>query len=540
MHPPAVGGQLLLHLQDGDLVPLPGQRHRLFRADEAAAHYHYVLPHPGVFPEVCAENHAGLFVTGDGEHPGLCADGDDEGIGPHLVHQLAGDGGVQPDVDGKGRRFCGKILPIAGNVMLKVRAVGILEAAQLVGGLTQHHPVAPSVGLHGRLTACRATAGNEDSAAVVSRNGVIIASFVPDEGVHRAVEHPVFHQSALALATAQAGADVLYCAMHHLAGEEGVCDEGTAHGDAVHPGLLQECRHPVRFGEGAHGADGGFDVLFDLGGKAPVLAVLLESTGMHEDGGVLLLLASGRHMDEVHLAVQGLGDLDAGVQLIAALHPLRAGNAHVNGEALPHRGTDLLDDQQRKAHAVFQAPAPLVGAVIGDGGNELVEKPTVAHVDHDHVKAAGLGGGGSRTKLVGDVIDLLLGHLLHFVPPLVHIAGGADGIFSADEVGGAEGAAVVDLNGGGSTPGVNGLRHLHQIGNGAGVIQPHLLGMRTAGVQIHDHVAHRHHRAASGCLQAVIIKVCLGVMLPGAKLCQGRGSGQHSVFQRQPRHLQRP
>jgi hypothetical protein len=37
-------------------------------------------------------------------------------------------------------------------------------------------------------------------------------------------------------------------------------------------------------GEGAHGADGGFDVLFDLGGQTRVLPGLLEHAGVHEDG----------------------------------------------------------------------------------------------------------------------------------------------------------------------------------------------------------------------------------------------------------------
>lgn len=36
-------------------------------------------------------------------------------------------------------------------------------------------------------------------------------------------------------------------------------------------------------------------------------------------------------------------------------------------------------------------------------------------------------------------------------------------------------------------PGVDGLRHLHQVGNRSGIVQPHLLGVGAAGVQVHEH-----------------------------------------------------
>ena len=164
----------------------------------------------------------------------------------------------------------------------------------------------------------------------------------------------------------------------------------------------------------------------------------------------------------------------------------------------------------------------------------------MAHVDHHHVEAAGLGSGGGLAKLVGDVIDLRLGHLLHRVPPLVHVAGGADGVLPADELRGAQGTAVVDLHRGGSPAGVDGLRHLHQVGNRSGIVQPHLLGVGAAGVQVHDYVPHRHQGAAAGGLEAVVVEVGLGVVLLRAQLRQGSRGRQQPVLQRQPRQAQGP
>ena len=50
---------------------------------------------------------------------------------------------------------------------------------------------------------------------------------------------------------------------------------------------------------------GVLDVLLDLSGKTGVFAVLLEGAGVHQHGGILVLLTSGGDVDQIHLAVQG-------------------------------------------------------------------------------------------------------------------------------------------------------------------------------------------------------------------------------------------
>lgn len=73
-----------------------------------------------------------------------------------------------------------------------------------------------------------------------------------------------------------------------------------------------------------------------------------KGAGVHEHRGVLHLLGAGGHVDQVHLAIQGLGDLHAGLDAVASRAPLGPGDAHVDGEGPAHGGADLLHHQQGK------------------------------------------------------------------------------------------------------------------------------------------------------------------------------------------------
>ena len=168
-----------------------------------------------------------------------------------------------------------------------------------------------------------------------------------------------------------------------------------------------------------------------------------------------------------------------------------------------------------------------------------MQQPAVTGVDHDHIEAAGLCRGGRLGKLVCDLIDLFLGHLLDLIAPVVHIAGGADGVFAVDEYRVTERSAVVDLDLGGGAAGVDGIGHLDQIGNGGGVIQTDLHGVAAAGGQIDNDITHADQSYAAGGLQLVVVDIVVAVMLTSAQLGHGGGSREHAVLQPQTGHLQR-
>ena len=138
-------------------------------------------------------------------------------------------------------------------------------------------------------------------------------------------------------------------------------------------------------------------------------------------------------MNEFHLAVQGLGDLDAVVQAVASLRALAAGDAHFDGKILAHCGADLVDAQQQEIQPFLRRSPPVVLAEVGQVGDlrdELVQQPAVTGVDGDHVKTVVLGIRRGLAEHFGRVDDLLLAHGPDLVSPVVHIGRGPGGSFA--------------------------------------------------------------------------------------------------------------
>ena len=100
-------------------------------------------------------------------------------------------------------------------------------------------------------------------------------------------------------------------------------------------------------------------------------------------------------MDDIRVAVQGHGILDALVHAVAVLK-LRGGDAELDGEILSAALMDGIADGDGEAGAVLQAAAPAVGALVRPLREELLRQPAVAAVDGDHAAARHLavGGGG--------------------------------------------------------------------------------------------------------------------------------------------------
>ena len=137
---------------------------------------------------------------------------------------------------------------------------------------------------------------------------------------------------------------------------------GNAHlnvAAAAHNGLLQGCCR-IQIGAG-NGAGGG------------------------EADGVLGVLISVAHMENIHLALQQLCQLE-GIAPIDAqtVH----GNQHFNGEILAEGLLHGVHDLDHQPGAVLCGAAVFIGAVVGVGGPELCHGAVVIGVvEGEHLKA---------------------------------------------------------------------------------------------------------------------------------------------------------
>lgn len=114
-------------------------------------------------------------------------------------------------------------------------------------------------------------------------------------------------------------------------------------------------------------------------------------------------------MHQVHQILQALGNAAALFDVIAALEHLGAADAQLDGEAGTHGGPDRLQHLPDDAQAVLQTAAVFVGTAVVIGGQELVQQPAVARVNHDHLIARPLAQPGGLAETLDDLGDLLLG-----------------------------------------------------------------------------------------------------------------------------------
>lgn len=114
-------------------------------------------------------------------------------------------------------------------------------------------------------------------------------------------------------------------------------------------------------------------------------------------------------MDDIGVGFDGLGNLDAFFQVVAAFSEFGAAHAEFDGAKGADSGADRLQDFDGETDAVFQGAAVSVAAVVEQGREELVNEPAVAAVDHDHFKTGTFGQACSVTIGFHDIVDQFLG-----------------------------------------------------------------------------------------------------------------------------------
>ncbi len=101
-------------------------------------------------------------------------------------------------------------------------------------------------------------------------------------------------------------------------------------------------------------------------------------------------IGARRNVNQIRQILHRLRDLHALVQVIAAFKHLRTAHPELDGESGTYRPPDRLKHLSCQPHPVLQTPAVLVRPMIEIRGQELVDQPAVAAVNHDHLISAQL------------------------------------------------------------------------------------------------------------------------------------------------------
>ncbi|RMU33202.1 hypothetical protein ALP30_02732 [Pseudomonas syringae pv. primulae] len=118
-----------------------------------------------------------------------------------------------------------------------------------------------------------------------------------------------------------------------------------------------------------------------------------------------------------------LGQLDDFLPGTAALHKVQHRQAKDDDEIRTYRFTHPGHDLDRQTHAVFIAATPAISAVVGVGGEELIDEITFRPHDFDAV----IPGASGQGRTVDEVSDLLFDALFIQFARRERVDGGLNG-----------------------------------------------------------------------------------------------------------------
>jgi len=249
---------------------------------------------------------------------------------------------------------------------------------------------------------------------------------MPGGGVHQAGDIVVASAPTPALlVAAEATANVFGCAAFGLGHQMRVGDLGTHDRHQIGPPGAQHRvgvvrRADIGLGGDQRGQVGLFQPLGQIG--AEVLGILKAGQELVE-----IEIAARADGDIIHqpLGVVQRHDLDHFV--MAEAHGLVGIVVHrqADDEIRAAGGADARHDFAREPGAVFKRAAPLVAALVGKRGPELVKQAVIGGPDLDPVEAGFLAPDRGIDKALNGLLDLILGHGVAAI--VVMIAGPARG-----------------------------------------------------------------------------------------------------------------
>ena len=382
---------------------VPGQEHPQLQPHQAAAQDDALVP--GLFRVVVdflrPHHVGGVDILHRGLH-GPGAQGRDDHVGPQGLRQLRGHGGVQPHLDaGFSDPAFLQVQVVFQRLLEGNIALAAQNAPQPGSLLAENDPVAPQAEGQSSLHAANAAPRHQHGLLLPGRYVKHAIQLVADLRIGGAVENAPQGAVRKAGKAAHAAVDVVLPPGLGFQGQVRVCqalppqlhDVGPAGGD-------QFFHHPY-VGEGPYGCHGGLHMLLHLGGVEGIAPVLQEHGGVGAHACGVVFMVAGGDVQQIHLPIQGLGDGDALIHVIAPRHPLGPGETDLYGHGIAHALAHRFDHRQGEAHPVFQAAAPLVPPRVFPGAHELVEAPAVAPVEGDHLEAH-LPGVSRRIGETGD------------------------------------------------------------------------------------------------------------------------------------------
>ncbi|MNM52371.1 hypothetical protein D3C81_634490 [compost metagenome] len=346
--------------------------------------------------------HLGMLDTGDGRRARGDAGGQDDLVVATVHQGLHIDPGVQAQVHARAFDLVAEVTQGFMELFFPRYPLGHIELpADLAGAIEQGYRVA-ALGRHrGCRQAGRASA-DHGNALHGAHGQVVELGLVAGTRVDQATGQLAAEGMVQAgLVAADAGIDLVAAAGSGLVDEVRVGQERPCHRDHVGIALGQHRLGHFRSIDAVGGDQRNVHHATQLGGD------LAECRTRHlgGNGRDTRFVPADAGVDQGSAGLlDGLGQQLDFVPGAATLDQVEHRQAEDDDEVRPYRFAHPADDFHRQAHAVFIAATPAVGAVVGVGGEELVDEVAFRTHDLDAVVTGALG----QHRAIDEVGDLLL------------------------------------------------------------------------------------------------------------------------------------